>query len=85
MRQAGRWGRPPFVVGFDDGLRALHRPLTKRELEVLELLAAGLTGKAIAERLVLSPKTVGTHTERIFRKLEIESRSQLAQLDLEPA
>jgi len=60
----------------DDGLRDLRRPLTARELEVLELLAAGLTGRAIADRLLLSPKTVGTHTERIFRKLDVHSREQ---------
>jgi len=77
MRQArsGRSGGPPFVED-DDGVRDLRRPLTKRELEVLELLAAGFPRRAIGDRLLLSPKTVGTHTERIFMKLGVHSREQ---------
>src|SRR3954449_7983166 len=80
MRQtdAGRLAR--VVRQHDAGLRELRRPLTTRELEVLELLAAGLTGRAIAERLVLSPKTVGTHTERIFRKLGVHSREHALEV-----
>jgi DNA-binding NarL/FixJ family response regulator len=50
--------------------------LTKRELEVLELLTDGLTQAQIAHRLYVSPKTVGTHTERLFKKLGAHSRAQ---------
>ena len=50
--------------------------LTRRELEVLELLVAGLTQSEVARRLVISPKTVGTHTERIFKKLGVHNRAQ---------
>ena len=45
--------------------------LTPREREVLALLAEGLTDKAIAERLWLTPKTVETHVRHILRKLEL--------------
>jgi DNA-binding NarL/FixJ family response regulator len=50
--------------------------LTKRELEILQLLAGGLTQTQIAERLVISPKTVGTHIEHILAKLGVRSRAQ---------
>ena len=50
--------------------------LTPRELEVLDLLADGLSDAAIAEALVLSPKTVGHHVSSVLRKLESPSRSR---------
>jgi DNA-binding NarL/FixJ family response regulator len=50
--------------------------LTNREVEVLQLLAEGLTPAEIAERLFISRKTVGTHIEHVFRKLGVRSRSQ---------
>jgi DNA-binding NarL/FixJ family response regulator len=50
--------------------------LTPREREILDLLAAGLDQRAIAERLVISPKTVATHIQRILGKLGVRSRAQ---------
>jgi DNA-binding NarL/FixJ family response regulator len=50
--------------------------LTPRELQVLRCLADGLDGSAIAARLVISPRTVGTHLEHIFEKLGVRSRAQ---------
>jgi two-component system nitrate/nitrite response regulator NarL len=50
--------------------------LTRRELEVLKLLVDGLSQSEVARRLVISPKTVGTHTERIFKKLGVHNRAQ---------
>lgn len=50
--------------------------LTRRELQVLELLADGLDQAEIAARLVISPKTVGTHIERILAKLGAHSRAE---------
>ena len=50
--------------------------LTPRELEVLRLLADGLNQHDIAQRLVLSPKTVGNHIDHILSKLDVRSRSQ---------
>jgi DNA-binding NarL/FixJ family response regulator len=54
--------------------------LTKREREVLQLLAEGLDQKEVADRLFISPSTVGTHTEHIFAKLGVNSRSQALAL-----
>ena len=51
------------------------RPLSEREIEVLLLAAAGLSGPAIAERLVLSPATVKTHFEHIYVKLGVGDRA----------
>lgn len=50
--------------------------LTSRENQVLELLAEGLDQREIAERLVISSKTVATHLERILAKLGARSRAQ---------
>jgi DNA-binding NarL/FixJ family response regulator len=49
--------------------------LTPRELEVLRLLATGATNKAIAEKLVLSERTVDRHVSNIFGKLDVSSRA----------
>ena len=45
--------------------------LTKREREVLALMAAGLSDRGIAERLVVTPKTVETHVRHVFAKLDV--------------
>jgi DNA-binding NarL/FixJ family response regulator len=50
--------------------------LTERELEVLQLLAEGLDQAEIADRLVISARTVGHHIERILGKLGVRSRAQ---------
>ena len=50
--------------------------LTDREREVLGLIAQGLTNSAIAERLVLSPKTVRNYITEIFSKLQVADRAQ---------
>lgn len=51
--------------------------LTTRELEIVTLIAKGLTNKGIAAELFLSPHTVCTHRKNIMRKLEINSTSEL--------
>ena len=51
-------------------------PLTSREIEVLELLADGLSHNEIAERLFISAKTVGSHVEHILRKLAARNSAQ---------
>ncbi|MCA9930659.1 MAG: response regulator transcription factor, partial [Anaerolineales bacterium] len=50
--------------------------LTPREREILELLAQGLTNTAIAEKLVLSPKTIRNQVSNIFSKLQVAGRSE---------
>ena len=49
--------------------------LTRRELEVLSLLATGMTNRTIAERLYISEKTVARHVSNIFMKLDVATRS----------
>jgi len=50
--------------------------LSRRELEVLRLLAVGLDTRAAAERLHVSPATVRNHVQNIFAKLKVHSRLQ---------
>src|SRR5213075_547705 len=50
--------------------------LTLREVEVLTGLANGLSQKDIAQQLIISPKTVGTHIQRILFKLDVHSRAE---------
>lgn len=52
--------------------------LTRREREIAQLLAAGLTNREIAEKLTISVGTVGIHVEHILRKLDLRSRHQVA-------
>lgn len=60
----------------------LRSTLTRRELEVLRLLAQGLTQQEIAGRLGIKPKTVGTHIEHVLQKLGVHSRAQAVALAL---
>ncbi len=53
-------------------------PLTDRELEVLRLLAQGLTNKDIAQTLILSVRTIDAHLRSIFGKLNVRSRTEAA-------
>ncbi len=52
--------------------------LTAREVEVLILLARGMSNKQIAERLVITPKTAGNHVEHIYAKIDASSRAGAA-------
>jgi two-component system nitrate/nitrite response regulator NarL len=60
----------------------LRGALTRRESEVLHMLAQGLTQLEIAERLEIRPKTVGTHIEHLMQKLGVHSRVQAVALAL---
>ncbi|MEO7019990.1 MAG: response regulator transcription factor [Ktedonobacteraceae bacterium] len=53
--------------------------LTEREREILKLVAEGFTNNQIAERLVISPKTVDTHRTHIMDKLNLHSRAELVK------
>lgn len=57
--------------------------LTPRETEVLRLVAKGLTAKQVAERLVLSHRTVENHVQSTLTKLQLHNRSQLVRYALE--
>ena len=51
--------------------------LTEREMEVLNCLVQGMNNKDIAQALFISDKTVKIHVSKIFKKLEVKSRSQV--------
>ncbi|SOD87000.1 helix-turn-helix transcriptional regulator [Streptomyces sp. Ag109_G2-15] len=55
-------------------------PLTRRELEVARLVGTGRRTREVAETLRVSPRTIEVHLSRIYRKLEIGSRAELARL-----
>ncbi len=57
--------------------------ITRRELEILELIAGGLSNREIAEKLFVSENTVKTHSSRLFDKLSAKRRTQAVQLGKE--
>ena len=66
--------------GTDPQVSAVDTKLSKRENEVLPLLADGLSAKKIAERLYISPKTVESHKYSILKKLDLDSVVDLTKL-----
>lgn len=60
------------------GTNSPTSPLSAREAEVAHLAAAGMTSKEIAERLYLSPRTVENHLQRVYTKLGVAGRDDLA-------
>ncbi|HOY15021.1 MAG TPA: response regulator transcription factor [Saprospiraceae bacterium] len=54
---------------------ALIGTISKREMEVLELINKGMSNQEIADHLFLSPNTIKTHTYRLFEKLEVKNRT----------
>jgi DNA-binding CsgD family transcriptional regulator len=57
--------------------------ITRRELEILELIAGGLSNREIAEKLFVSENTVKTHSSRLFDKLSAKRRTQAVQVGKE--
>ena len=72
----------PFVFVVDERKREDLR-ITRRELEILELIAQGLSNREIAEKLFVSESTVKTHSSRVFDKLGARRRTQAVQLGKE--
>ncbi len=60
-----------------------HGPLTRREREILKLIARGQTGKEISEGLFISHKTVETHRSNIMRKLNLHSVAEVVRYAFE--
>ena len=69
---APRNSSPPSLPGW-----RTPAALTKRELEIADMVASGLSNREIAARLFISRRTVDAHVEHIYGKLEISSRVQL--------
>src|SRR6185369_7624239 len=62
----------------EERLRVLG--ITKRELEILELIAQGMSNREIADKLFVSENTVKTHSSRLFDKLSARRRTQAVQI-----
>jgi two-component system, NarL family, response regulator LiaR len=67
----------PFVL---NAARREQLGITERELEIIQLMAAGLSNREIAQRLFVSENTVKTHAARVFDKLNAKRRTQAVQL-----
>jgi DNA-binding NarL/FixJ family response regulator len=78
--KGGRYFDPSFSPKADEGEA---KALSGREAEILTLLARGLTGEEIAQRLVLSPETVRTHVRNAMSKLEARTRTEAVVKALE--
>jgi NarL family two-component system response regulator LiaR len=73
-------GGGPFILN-ETKLNELG--ITRRELEILELIASGLSNREIAEKLFVSENTVKTHSSRLFDKLSAKRRTQAVQIGKE--
>ena len=71
---------PTARASFERNVQAIdYLGISKREYEVLELLAEGHSNREIAESLVVSPNTVKSHLGRLYEKLEVSRRTQAIQ------
>jgi DNA-binding CsgD family transcriptional regulator len=74
----------PAPVNFErDQGKVESLGITPRELEILELIATGLSNKEIAARVFVSENTVKTHSSRVFDKLGARRRTQAVQMGKE--
>ena len=70
----------PFIP---DEKKREHLGITPRELEILELIAQGMSNREIADKLFVSENTVKTHSSRVFDKLGAKRRTQAVQFGKE--
>ena len=70
----------PFALNEE---RVKDLGITKRELEILELIARGMSNREIADKLFVSENTVKTHSSRLFDKLSAKRRTQAVQIGKE--
>ena len=88
-RSASPWTRCPpsprierLAARLDGATDGLPAGLTAREVEVLRLVAAGLSNAEIAERLFLSPNTVKAHVAHILAKIGVHNRAAATEFAL---
>ncbi len=78
LRKAEPQQRSPAGRSLAEAVSPVHTVLTRREVEVLRLMAAGRTNQQIADELVISPGTVKSHVMRVLRKLHVTNRAEAA-------
>ncbi|MBP7999458.1 MAG: response regulator transcription factor [Chloroflexi bacterium] len=71
---------PAFPNNLDRTEYSVVDMLTQRELAILQMIATGLSRKEIAAALYLSLNTVKTHTQNLYRKMNVHSRTQALAL-----
>lgn len=81
--RGGRYFDPRFAKSGSGNGDGQAKALSEREAEILAMLARGLTGEEIAQRLVLSPETVRTHVRNAMGKLEARTRTEAVVKALE--
>ncbi|MFK8037641.1 MAG: response regulator [Crocinitomicaceae bacterium] len=67
------------LLNTEEAKSTIPDDLSKREIEIIKLIASGMTNKEIAKELFISPKTVDTHRTNIMRKLEIHNVAGLVR------
>ena len=72
----------PAGPAGSEGAEPVWTVLTRSEREVAQLAASGASNREIAEQLFVSRRTVESHLQRVYRKLDLHSRTQLAHLVL---
>ena len=70
------WGTPDRSVANPGQAAGLVEPLTPREIEILQLIAAGLRNQEIADRLYISLPTVKRHVANAYGKLDVTHRTE---------
>jgi DNA-binding NarL/FixJ family response regulator len=76
-------GFPKYFLEQSKEKRKTLTPLTKREKEVLSLLPRGLTAKVMASELFLTEATIKSHLATIYRKFEVQNRTQAIAIGIE--
>jgi LuxR family maltose regulon positive regulatory protein len=76
LRQHAQAPQLPTEANISQDVQLLSEPLSERELEVLRLIALGLSNREIAQELFVTPGTAKRHAHNIYRKLEVRSRTQ---------
>jgi two-component system NarL family response regulator len=81
MNKFARLGNPKDAVSSksvsDSNEKSIRGVLKPRQIEVMRLLADGLSYKEIGARLFLSPRTIKDHLEEIMNRLHLENRAQM--------